>query len=180
MFTRHADQSGFAGILDSVWSPSTSNPRARANVHFSSDYVPSYASGVRIPRTIRIDSGVYKRFKPNAKRIWGSVCNPVEAFMIAVNEMVDKKVYFSNTAQPIRIGRIVVERNLRPRRNLEFTENKPMEKKRSEPKCDFCGKVPVVGTFRHLSGIVKRACVDHQDQLRNHPKWSKTEDGARR
>lgn len=42
--------------------------------------------------------------------------------MAAVVFSAQQKVHFSNTQQPINIGQIVIECNLRPRRALEFTE----------------------------------------------------------
>jgi len=121
----------------------------------------------RVVMGVRVDSELKKRFKLVAKRVFGSVCNPIEAFMATVVSCAESEVNFGNT---VEVGTIVIERNLRPRRNLDVQEPKPIEIS-TVPKCDFCGKMPVVGSFRHNSGIMRRACGYHASQLRNHEKW---------
>ena len=46
---------------------------------------------------------------------------------------LEKKYTFCNTQNPISIGKIVIERNLRPRRKQEFKEDTEIEKLK-EPK----------------------------------------------
>ena len=41
------------------------------NVHFLENAVYKYMSGDRQPISIRIDTGLYNRFKPLAKRVYG-------------------------------------------------------------------------------------------------------------
>ncbi|MDH5770782.1 MAG: hypothetical protein OEZ25_05815 [Candidatus Bathyarchaeota archaeon] len=67
---------------------------------------------------IRVDENLYKAFKPVAKRVFGSVCRPIEAYMVSVLTLQQKGVNFGNT---IRIEKQIIERNLRPRRKLEYT-----------------------------------------------------------
>jgi hypothetical protein len=62
---------------------------------------------------VRVDKELYLRFKSVSKRIFGSVCNPIESFMAAVVGLAENGVNPSNT---VRIGKIVIERNLRERR----------------------------------------------------------------
>lgn len=88
------------------------------NVHFLENHVYKYVSGDRKPIAIRIDSGLYSRFKPLAKRVYGSVCHAVEVYITALISAVETGVYFSTTEKPINIENIVIERNLRPRRKL--------------------------------------------------------------
>jgi len=120
----------------------------------------------RVVMGVRVDSELKKRFKLVAKRVFGSVCNPIESFMATVVSCAESGVNFGNT---VEVGTIVIERNLRERRRLGVENVKPVTV--PEVKCDFCGKVPVVGSFCHESGIVRRACGYHASQLRNHEKW---------
>jgi hypothetical protein len=109
------------------------------NVHFSENEVPCYVSGVREPIAIRIDTGVYKRFKPIAKWVYGSTCKAVETSMISIIEAVEKGVHFSNTRKPIQIDKIVIERNLRPRRDLRIVDGSGIVESEVR-KCQVCGK----------------------------------------
>jgi hypothetical protein len=67
----------------------------------------------RVVIGVRVDKELYLRFKSVSKRVFGSVCNPIESFMAAVVGLAENGVNPSNT---IRIGKIVIERNLRERR----------------------------------------------------------------
>jgi len=68
---------------------------------------------------IRVDEELYNRFKPVAKRVFGSVCNPIECFMASVIAMAETHVNFGNT---VEIGKLVIERNLRARRHMVVDE----------------------------------------------------------
>lgn len=98
------------------------NEETVSKVHFSETCAYKYITGIREPHGIRVDTGLYLRFKPVAKRVYGSVCRAVEIYMIALIETVEKGVHFSNTDKPIHIEKIVIERNLRPRRKLIVKE----------------------------------------------------------
>ncbi len=51
-------------------------------------------------------------------------------------------------------------------------ESKPSPKEL--PKCDFCGKYPVVSVVKEkVLGIEKKCCGYHAENLRAHPKWEK-------
>jgi len=115
---------------------------------------------------IRVDESLYLAFKLVAMRVFGSVCRPVESFMATIVALGRHPPNFGNT---IEIEKIVIERNLRERRRLVFEKDMPAVV--PESKCDFCSKVSVVASFRHVSGIQKRACGYCADQLRTHPKW---------
>ena len=67
--------------------------------------------------SIRVDSGLYKAFKPIAKAFFGSVCRPIEAFMASIITCNNKEVSFGNT---IKIEKLHIERNFKPRRKLKY------------------------------------------------------------
>jgi len=53
---------------------------------------------------------------------------------------------------------------------LYVEESKP--KPKEQLKCAFCGKSPVVGVFTEkATGIEKKVCSYHYDNLCDHPKW---------
>jgi len=79
------------------------------------NYPKSLFSGVRKPVGFRCDTGLYSAFKPVAKAYFGSVCRPLECFMIAVLALQKERVNFGQT---IVIEGINIERNIRPRRKL--------------------------------------------------------------
>lgn len=120
----------------------------------------------RVVMGVRVDSELKKRFNLVARRVFGSVCNPIESFMATVVSCAESGVNFGNT---IEVGTIVIERNLRERRSLIVEKAKPTAT--PDVKCDFCGRAPVIGTFRHTSGIQKHACGYHAGILKNHAKW---------
>lgn len=159
--------------------PSDSDKAKQSNdsstkVHFSEKGAYKYVKGKREPISIRINRGLYSRFKPVAQRVFGSVCRAVEIYMVTIIETAETGVHFSNTEQPINIEKIVIERNLRPRRKLvsEGEVEQEVVKTGQELGCDFCGRVPVVGRFRHLaSGIEKGTCSSHATRLRNRSDW---------
>jgi hypothetical protein len=110
-------------MASSTNKPSDSDKTKQSNdsstkVHFSEKGAYKYFRGKRKPISIRIDPGLYKRFKPLAKHVYGSVCRAVEIYMVAIIEVIETGVHFSDTEQPIKIDKIVIERNLRPRRKL--------------------------------------------------------------
>jgi len=151
----------------------TQNADSSTKVHFSKKSAYKYMSGKRKPISIRIDTGLYSAFKTVSKRVFGSTCKAVEVYMITLIETVESGVHFCNTNETrVVIEKLIIERNLgKERRNLKLCQPETMQTT-SEPKCDFCGKTPATASFRHTSGIVKRACDKHEAELRNHPKWS--------
>lgn len=79
------------------------------------NYPQSVLSGVRKTFGFKCDTGLAEAFKPVAKRYFGSICRPLECFMIAVLALQKEQVNFGET---ITIENLNVERNLRPRRRL--------------------------------------------------------------
>ena len=111
--------SATAKRISETQNQKTNSPSSE-KVHFLESATNKYMSGVRKPISSRRDTGLYKRYKQVAKAVYGSVCRADELYMIALIETVEKGVHFSNTMnQPIQIEKIVIERNLRPRRALE-------------------------------------------------------------
>lgn len=146
------------------------NNTSMTNVHFS-DYISKrWEGGKRRPVTIRQNDKLYSDFKPVAKRLYGSVCRAIETFEAVIVTVADENVYFSNTEKPLHIGKIVIERNLRPRRALEVNESVEIAEV-DESKCAFCDK-NTVAIFRDLKlGNLKEVCSYHAESLRQHPKW---------
>jgi len=107
--------------------PETSQPNSKhdsiTNVHFSEYMEMRWKDGKRLPISIRINNKLYEEFKPISKALYGSTCRAVENLMAAVVFSSNQKVHFSNTQQPIQIGQIVIERNLRPRRAFEYADS---------------------------------------------------------
>jgi hypothetical protein len=79
------------------------------------NYPQSVFTGVRKTVGFKCDTGLYSAFKPVAKAYFGSICRPLECFMIAVLALKKEQVNFGQT---VRIESLNIERNLRPRRNL--------------------------------------------------------------
>jgi len=142
-------KTGDASVSHKTSQNETTTPDSNTKVHFSEEHVPSYVSGVRKPISVRIDTGVYKKYKSIAKRLFGSVCKPVETNMIAQIELAEKGVHFSNTIKPITIEKqtLVIERNLsRERRNLRELKAASSEPSRVG-KCAVCGKEAYAEAF---------------------------------
>ena len=164
-----------AGKTDPHTKPSgkpKQQDNSKTKVHFSETTAYKYMTGQREPITIRIDRGLYARFKPLAKRVYGSVCHAVEIYIITLIEAVENGVHFSNTNKPINIEKIVIERNLRSRRKLEIEEETEVIERVALPRCDFCHKPLVIAQFKHLkSDLVKKACDFHARVLRERSDW---------
>jgi hypothetical protein len=123
----------------------------------------------RVVMGVRVDEELKKQFISVSKRVFGSVCNPVESFMATVVACAKDGVNFGQT---IDIGKIIIERNLRSRRKLEIREKTEVAETVEMSKCGFCGKPLVITCFKHLkSGVVKRACGYHAKVLRSRSDW---------
>lgn len=70
-------------------------------------------SGRRVVFSFRCSEELKKAFIPVAKQYFGSVCRPFEAMMATILTAVNENVNFGHT---VKIEKLVVERNLRPRR----------------------------------------------------------------
>jgi len=129
----------------------------------------------RVVFGVRVDSELKKSFISVSKRVFGSTCVAVESYMATIVGCIEEaeklRVNPSKTVN-IEIGEIKIERNLRERRKLVAEEINSVAAVAPERKCDFCGKVPVVGVFRHVcSGMEKHACGYHASILKTHEKW---------
>ena len=134
------------------------------------NYPQSVFSGVRKTVGFKCDTGLYSAFKSAAQAYFGSVCRPLEIFMLAVLALNKEQVNFGKT---VVIEHLNIERNLRERRSLavEADEVKPVEVKPDVAKCYFCGKIPVKASFRYVTGVEKQACSSCADRLRDYSKW---------
>lgn len=95
-------------------------PDSKTNVNFS-DYIKSeWKSEKREVISFRGNSELYNEFKKVSKALYGSTCRAFEFYMASVVLATRQKVNFCHTQQPIQIGKIVIERNLRPRRVFEY------------------------------------------------------------
>ena len=80
------------------------------------NYPQDILSGVRKTVGFKCDTGLYSAFKEVAQAKFGSVCRPLECIMLTFLALNKERVNFGTT---VRIDHLHVERNLRPRRNLE-------------------------------------------------------------
>jgi len=132
------------------------------------NYPQSVMSGVRKTFGFKCDTGLAEAFKPVATRYFGSICRPLECFMIAVLALQKERVNFGET---IRIENLNVLRNLRSRRRL-VVEEEIADTTVIEPSCDFCKRFPVVAVFRYKkTDRVVNACSYHARVLKEHSKW---------
>jgi hypothetical protein len=150
--------------LKEAWMQQANDSSTKVN------YPQNVLSGVRKTFGFKCDTGLAEAFKPVAKRYFGSVCRPLECFMLAVLGLQKEQVNFGQT---VRIENLHIERNLRSRRKLVVEEE--VVEIVSEPCCDFCSRRPIVTMFRHVkSGICKRACSYHANALRNRTDWAES------
>lgn len=108
-------------------------------VNFSEEAAYKYVNGVRATIGFKGDLGIYNRFKQLSKRVYGSTCKAFEIYMISFISAVENGVNFCNTVNPVNVEQhIVIERNLRARRKLEFTED--VEVSERVVSCVVCGR----------------------------------------
>jgi len=114
-----------------------------SKVHFSKYIKTEWKDGIRLPTSIRINSELYKEFKPVSKVLFGSICRAIESFMAAVVIAERNNVHFSNTQHNVRIGELHIERPVRPRRYLpeQDFEIFKQELSNSLQKCYCCNKI---------------------------------------
>lgn len=76
----------------------------------------------RVTMTVRIDEGIKKAFILWAKRVFGSVCLPIESLCVGLMSAhihaEEAGVHLGQTVD-IDVGNINIQRGLRPRRRLE-------------------------------------------------------------
>ena len=125
------------------------------------NYPQNVFTGIRKTKGFKCDTGLYEEFKRVAKAKMGSVCRPLECFMVAFLALKKERVNFGET---IRIENLNVERNLRPRRKLVVDV------------CGFKGcKEPAVavGLWRNKKQVL--LCKKHLCEAKNDPKnWKVT------
>jgi len=76
-------------------------------------------SGVRKPIGVRVDTGLYSAVKPVLLAKYGSICRPIEAFLVAHLAIAVDPASTSNT---VKIENLWIQRNLRSRRKLAVKE----------------------------------------------------------
>jgi len=126
-----------------------------------------YVSGTRGLMGARVDLGLYRRFKTVAKAVNGSVCSALEIYMATLISAAENDVTFCYTGKPLNIEKIVIERNLRPRRRLEFRGDCELA------RCyvEGCGCV-VAGSATYLpTGVLYHCCKSHLDRYAKDPRW---------
>lgn len=139
--------------------------------HYES--VDFHFSGIRKHTSIRCDSNLWKAFKKVCKNNGFSTCNELEKLILGYLVGVSRMCYKPTTINVVVDAPRVIKRVRR--RQLMFEDEVSSEVSTppvSRLTCDLCGKDPVVASFRHTSGIKKRACSFHAKILQNYPKWS--------
>jgi hypothetical protein len=104
----------------------------RIDTTVSSGYTHPHRHGLgiwnnpRVPFTVRVDKQLKLEFNKASKAFSGSTCSAIEYIMAAYVGVAKTQqingVYPTLTMNPITIGEIKIERNVRPRRNLAPTE----------------------------------------------------------
>ena len=79
------------------------------------NYPQSVFSGIRKTVGFKCDTGLYSAFKPVAKHYFGSICHPLECFMLAVLTLQKEQINFGTT---VTIQNLNITRNLRTRRKI--------------------------------------------------------------
>ena len=140
---------------------------SRTNVNFG------LWGGARKVVGIRCDITLYNAFKPVARRVFGSVCRPIESFMASVVGL-DREgdVNFGNTFE---VGKIVIERNLRSRRKLVVETKKTLETETEVTHtvgCSWCHR-PAVVVLGKVGFPQRReyACEYHVEEMKSQPMW---------
>lgn len=110
------------GLENNSQKTNTNKQDSITNVNFSDYAAKAYFANRRVVMGVRVDEGIAKRFKLLAKQCYGSVCRAIEVYMVNFIEATERGVNFCYTSKPINIDKIVIERNLRSRRKLEFEE----------------------------------------------------------
>jgi len=127
----------------------------------------------RVTMSFRVDEGLKKRFLPFTKRVFGSVCLPLESLMAGILSTVvesEKFGVYPGTTVPLKfdVEKIVIERNLRPRRKLELVDEAGVVE---GSICIYCDKVSC-GLFRYRkTGEVFPLCIFHAGEFLNRGMW---------
>jgi len=120
------------------------------------NYPQSVFSGTRKTVGFKCDTGLYSAFKPVAKAYFGSICRPLECFMIAVLALQKERVNFGTT---VIIQNLDITRELRTRRKIIVD------------KCGIkdCIK-PAVGEAIWRNKKIFSLCEKHLQEAKNDPK----------
>ena len=98
-------------------------------VNLSEGHCVGAWGGPRVVVSFRCDKKLAEWFKSHSERVYGSICRAFEALMLAHYEAElarqDEEVYLGRTERRVVIKKLVVERNLRPRRLLDPTPKPP-------------------------------------------------------
>ena len=132
-------------------------------VYFSKNAAARYFSNRRVVCSFRCDEGLWNEAKPVLKRTYGSICRGIEIYLTNFIEATQHGVYFSSTEKPLHIERVVIERNLRPRRKLE------VDREAVEGVCFNCGSGSDLVFARFVSGVehtVCRSCLQNVRHLK--------------
>lgn len=131
-------------------------------------------SGVRVPFSIRIDSGIKRAWMQFVLDKGLSSCEIVEKTLLGIMHGYQAPVYANHTINVIvdfpRIVKRVRRRQLYFEDEVESVEISPGEEQ-SEISCSFCDK-EAVGMATHLeNGKKVFVCEYHRKCLGEHPKW---------
>ena len=155
--------------------PKKPEDASKTGVHPSRKHGVGIWGNPRVPMTIRVDEGLKKAFVSFSKRVFGSVCLPFEGIMAGILGVVveaEKRGVYPSATVPLKldVGKIVIQRKLRSRRNLEIIEETEIVEEVAV-KCGFCEKA-AVARFRHVkSGKEMDACRFHAESLRGRKDW---------
>jgi hypothetical protein len=158
----------------------------RIDTTVSSGYTPPHKHGLgiwknpRVPMTIRVDKGLKLAFKDASMAFSGSTCSAVEyimaAYVGAYKTQQINGVHPQLTMNPITIGEIKIERNLRERRKVTPTEDATAEvtEDNNALTCEIgeCeGKAVEVGVYVK-TGKAYHVCAACANKLAGTNAWS--------
>lgn len=148
-------------------------------VYFSEpEDLPCYAN-LRLPRSFRVDIGLWEALKPELKRRYGSICRGIEVFGAAVLHNDAEKVYLCNTVNPLTINQTVV-REMRPRRKLVVDEvaDEVLEKpvSGSPEKCAVCDRPSYAKCINKDDSVVWLCRKHFREQKRSFKGWLSVKD----
>lgn len=102
--------------------PAENGANSSTKVHRREKHGTGIWNGPRVTWSIRVDEGIKQAFKPYAKRVFGSICLPIETLCAGLMEAhlrgEEAGVHLGKTVD-INVDNITIHRGLRPRRRLE-------------------------------------------------------------
>lgn len=148
----------------------TINPKQDSNASSAEvNYPQSVFNGIRKTVGFKCDTGLYSEFKRVAKAKMGSVCRPLECFMVAFLALNKERVNFGET---VRIEHLHIERNLRERRKLEVARvsevsSKEIEDQEFLKKQDKLFRVVLEQWDLHPSREWRRTWIKRAEKVKN-------------